>query len=476
MKTLLLLLTAALALLGALAHVIPRTDFLAFIVCYTALFGVYAWWVYQVPKTFKAQQWPYYLGAALLLRLVFGAALPALSDDFWRYLWDGRLLTHGINPYQFIPSALLEQPIFEQAHLRQLYSHLNSPNYYSVYPPLTQLLFATATYLFPSKVEGSVLLLRGLVIALEMGTIVVLIKWLQLNNKAIYWAFIYAFNPLIILELSGNLHTESLMLLFLMLLLYFWSKQQYNKSAVACALAVAAKLIPLMLLPLLCWRLWFKKGVAYALIVGGINVLLFSLFYDLEMILKIRESMGLYFQHFEFNASVYYLFRYQILYEYWWLWDYHEYFMKVYYLEEALRLDWYVLLRKALPIVTIIGILGITFRHVSIGTVANGCLWIFALYFCFGTTVHPWYISSLILFSVLTNYYFPLCWSAVIAGTYITYQGGQFEEQTWVILLEYGLVGGVLFWELWNKKAKKALPLSTILQKNASKPIESKYL
>lgn len=476
MKTLLLLLTAALALVGALAHAIPRTDFVTFISCYTFLFGVYGLWVYKAPQTFKEQQWPYYLGAALLLRLVFGGAFPELSDDFWRYLWDGRLLSHGINPYQFIPSELLEQPIYEQAHLAQLYPYLNSPNYYSVYPPLTQLLFATATYFFADNVEASVWLLRGMIIVLEMGTIVLLVKYLQYNNKNAYWAFVYAFNPLIILELSGNLHTESLMLFFLTLLLYYWSRQQYYHSALACSMAVAAKLIPLMLLPLLCWRLWFKKGVIYGAIVGGVNVLLFALFYDLEMILKIRESMSLYFQHFEFNASVYYFFRYQLLDEYWKLWDYHDYFMNVYYLEEALRLDWYVLLRKALPIVTITSILGITFRHISIATVANGCLWIFALYFCFGTTVHPWYISSLVLLSVLTNYHFPLFWSAVIAGTYISYQGGEFEEQTWVIILEYGLVAAVLWWELWKKKAKKLVPLSTIHKKSASTPVESGHL
>ncbi|MGH1336466.1 MAG: hypothetical protein ACRBFS_10090 [Aureispira sp.] len=476
MKQSVLLLTTALALLAALAYEIPRTDFTTFISCYAALFTVYGIWIYRAPKTFKAEHWRYYLGGALLLRLVFGAALPELSDDFWRYLWDGRLLSHGINPYQYVPSALLEQPIYEQAHLAQLYPYLNSPDYYSVYPPLTQLLFATATYCFPANVAGSVLLLRLLIVVLEMGTIVLLLRYLKQNNKAPYLAFVYAFNPMIIVELSGNLHTESLMLFFLILLLYFWSKKQYYRSAFACSLAVAAKLIPLMLLPLLCWRLWFKKGVIYATIVGVVNVVLFAAFYDLEMILKIRESMGLYFQHFEFNASVYYFFRYQVLDEYWLLWDYHEYFMDVYYLEEALRLDWFVLLRRFLPIATVIGILGIAFRHYSTASVANGCLWIFALYFFFGTTVHPWYISSLVLFAVLTNYRFPLLWSALLGGTYISYQGGVFEEQTWVIVIEYVLLIAALCWELFDRKRSPKEEEFSTAQKTIRSTVESSTL
>lgn len=473
MKTLVLFLTTALALLGALAYVVPRTDFVAFIACYSALFAVYGLWVYGAPKTFEKNHWRYYLAAALLLRLVFGAALPELSDDFWRYLWDGRLLSHGINPYQSIPSALLEQPIYEQAQLAQLYPYLNSPDYYSVYPPLTQLLFAVATYCFPANVMGSVLMLRLLIVVLEMGTIVLLLRYLEQTNRAPYFAFIYAFNPLIIIELSGNLHTESLMLFFLILLLFFWSKEQYYRSALACSLAVAAKLIPLMLLPLLCWRLWFKRGVVYALIVGSVNVLLFSLFYDWAMILKIRESMALYFQHFEFNASVYYFLRYQVLEGYWHLWDYHEYFMDMYYVEEALRLDWFVLLRRVLPMATIVGILGVALRHYSTITLPTACLWIFALYFCFGTTIHPWYISSLVLLSVLSNYKFPLLWSAMIGATYISYQGGSFEEQTWVIIIEYGVVIGWLIWELSSKKRERNYFRSFIGQKTIPSGKES---
>ncbi len=377
----------------------------------------------------------------------------------------GDCLVTELIPINIVPSALLDAPIYEQAHLAQLFPALNSPEYYSVYPPLTQLLFATATFCFPESVVGSVLLLRLLIIALEMGTIVLLGRYLQQQNKAPYLAFVYAFNPLIIIELSGNLHSESLMLFFLMLLLYYWSKEQYYRSALACALAVAAKLIPLMLLPLLCWRLWFKRGVAYGVIVGSVNLALFALFYDWEMIQKIRASMALYFQHFEFNGSVYYFLRYQVLAEYWRLWEYHEYFMKMYYVEEALRLDWYVLLRKFLPFLTVVGIFGVSLRHQSVASVPNSCLWVFTLYFCFGTTVHPWYISSLVLFSVLSEYRFPLVWSAMIGATYISYQGGSFEEQTWVIILEYGGIMGFLCWELYQRKIANKDVLAAALQK-----------
>lgn len=447
MKIRLILWTVAAALLLALGYAVPRTDFNAFLACYTGLFALYGYWSYRAPQTFQPQHWSRYLWAALGLRALLLVALPELSDDFWRYLWDGRLLNHGVNPYAYTPSELLEMPIYEEAHLAQLYPQLNSPNFYSVYPPVAQALFAAATYYFPTYVWGSVVALHGLVLLLEGGTIFGLVKLLDILERPRYWAFIYAFNPLIIIELSGNLHTESLLAFCLVAMGYAWAQKRYAWSAVALAMAVGAKIIPLLLLPLVLRRLWFWKGVAYCSLVMGLVIGVFALFYDLPLLLKTRESMALYFQHFEFNSSVYYYLRYVVLYEYWRLWDYHHYFMNVTWVEESLRLDWYVGLRKLLPVVMVVAIVWSSLRHQSTRSFWTLALWGFALHLFFSTTVHPWYLTPLVLLSVLTPYRFPLIWSGLIGLTYISYQGGNFAEQSWVVVVEYGLLFAFLLYE-----------------------------
>jgi hypothetical protein len=456
MKTNYILFLSSIIAYALIGYVVPRTSFEPFAVLYLLLFGLYFYWCYQAKTFFKDSKWKVFLAGSILLRAVFLVALPELSDDFWRYLWDGRLLSVGVNPYEYAPLELLDTVVYKEAHLDQLYTYLNSPKFYSVYPPVTQLFFAISTFFFIDNVLASVVVFHLLVLCLELGTIIFLVKLLQHLKQPVYLAFFYAFNPLVILELSGNLHTESILIFFLTLALYMLVKQSYRKSALAFSMAVGAKLLPLMFMPLILHRLWFKKGLQYCVLVGLVNIGLFALFFDLEMIQKMQTSMGLYFGHFEFNGSIYYLMRYWVINEYWRLWDYHEHFMDVHLIENLLKYDWYVFLRKALPIIDLLLIIYLSLKRQvrkSEKAFLASFLAIYSVHFFLATTVHPWYVTTLVLFAILSPYrIYVLLWTALIGFTYISYQGGSFEESSWVIGLEYWLVFGVLIWELWQQR------------------------
>lgn len=459
MKTNYLLFLSSVIAYALIGYIVPRTSFEPFAYLYLLLFGGYAYWCYHAKALFKDSNWKSFLVAAILLRAVFLIAIPELSDDFWRYLWDGRLLSIGVNPYEYTPSELLNTAIYEEGHLNQLYEQLNSPKFYSVYPPVTQFFFAFSTFLFIDNVWASVVVFHLLVLCLELGTIVLLVRLLEHLKQPIYWAFFYAFNPLVILELSGNLHTESILIFFLTVALYLFVKQRYTQSALAFSMAVGAKLLPLMFMPLILYRLWFQKGVQYCVIVGVLNIGLFALFFDLEMLQKIKESMGLYFGHFEFNGSVYYLIRYWLINEYWRIWEYHDYFRGFSFLENLLEYDLYVVLRKILPIVDLLLILYLSIKRdiqKSEKTFLASFLAIYSVHFFLATTIHPWYITPLVLFAVLSPYrLYVLLWTALIGLTYISYQGGQFTENSWVIGLEYWLVFGLLIWEVRQQRKHK---------------------
>lgn len=462
MKTNYLLFLSSIIAYALIGYAVPRASFEPFAILYLCLFGGYFYWCYQAKNFFKDSKWKTFLGAAILLRAVFLVAMPELSDDFWRYLWDGRLLSFGANPYEYTPLELLDTSLYQEAHLGQLYEHLNSPKFYSVYPPVTQVFFAASTFLFTDNVLASVAVFHFLVLCLELGTIVLLVKLLEHLKQPLYLAFFYAFNPLVILELSGNLHTESILIFFMTLALYGFVKQRYTKSALAFSMAVGAKLLPLMFMPLILHRLWFQKGAQYCLLVGLVNCCLFALFFDLEMIQKIKASMGLYFGHFEFNGSVYYLIRYWLINEYWRLWDYHEYFMGFSLVENLLKYDLYVLLRKALPIIDLFLILYLSAKRnirTSEKSFLASFLAIYSIHFFLATTIHPWYISTLVLFAVLSPYRkYVLLWTALIGLTYISYQGGIFMENSWIIGLEYWLVFAVLIWEIRQQRKTQFKP------------------
>src|SRR5690606_35260493 len=107
----------------------------------------------------------------------------------------------------------------------------------------------------------------------------------------------------------GNLHMEALLIFFLLLFLYQLHYQRYLTSAVPFALAVGSKLLPLMFLPFVWRKLGFRRFAAFGFVLLVVLLLLFFPLLSLEVLRNIWQSIDLYFQRFEFNASVYYLLR-----------------------------------------------------------------------------------------------------------------------------------------------------------------------
>ncbi|MCA9521647.1 MAG: hypothetical protein KC609_11770 [Myxococcales bacterium] len=87
---------------------------------------------------------------ALAARVAVCFSGPILSDDIGRYHWDGKVLWHGINPYLYAPHA--EE--LDKLPLDPWDQRVNHPWYHTVYPPLSQLLFALAYRLDPSGIAG----------------------------------------------------------------------------------------------------------------------------------------------------------------------------------------------------------------------------------------------------------------------------------------------------------------------------------
>ncbi|MDQ2794026.1 MAG: hypothetical protein M3Y12_08465, partial [Bacteroidota bacterium] len=151
---LLALLLSAAAYAG-LAYATPRAGFGQLLALMGVALAAYAWLL----RTRLPLRWG--LGAALVFRLLWLPAQPALSDDVYRFRWDGLLVAHGVNPFRFRPDELiadgartaLPDPAARARtlpELQQLYRRLNSPHYYSVYPPVCQAIFGASSRLFPT--------------------------------------------------------------------------------------------------------------------------------------------------------------------------------------------------------------------------------------------------------------------------------------------------------------------------------------
>lgn len=411
-------------LYGVFLYATPRTNFIQIILLFAGLSVGYLlllWRLHQAEKEIPSI-W-FILAPAILFRIIALFALPNLSDDYFRFIWDGQLLNHDVNPFLQLPSAYMQDPSHASSLglTKELFEGLNSPDYFTIYPPVLQAVFFIGAWMFPTNIYGAVITMKAVIFLAEMGSLAIIIQLLRSWKIPLFHLGIYAFNPLVIIELSGNLHFEALMIFFLLLAIALlnWKPQGWIWSAGAFALAVCSKLLPLMLLPLFIRRLGWKKAILYGVIVAGVSGLLFLPLFDWETFIHLKESVGLYFQTFEFNASIYYLVRwvgYQIM--------------------------GYNIIQIAGPVLAIITVLGIfafTFfeKEPTERNLPEGMMWVFVIYFSLTAIVHPWYSTTLIAFCLFTRFRFAVVWSLLMILTYSTYQTSAYTENLLLVGIEY---------------------------------------
>lgn len=433
-----LLAIGMLAAAGHCFYVTPRSDFWGLMLPYAAWFLSYVW----VAKGGK--HWRFWVLVAICLRLLLLWGFPNLSDDIYRYLWDGYLLWAGEHPFLFLPTEYVAQGHFPGATSPELYALLNSPHYYTVYPPVAQGLFALAAW--PADAIWGVRLLRLLFLGMELGTFYfmyrLLIDW-GLPPQRLLW---YALNPLIILELTGNLHLEVGLAFFSILGLWAtqrWAQEggrgYYALAVLGWSFAVGIKLLPLLFLPFLWHRLGRKKALYLAAGGAALLLVLFTPLLHPDFFTHFGESLDLYFQKFEFNAGLYYILRALG--------------------QWATGYNLIGLLGPLLSLAVGIWILREAFykKKQDWASFPEQCLWAIALYYLCSTTVHPWYLTGLLIWLPFSTWRFPVLWSGLIFLSYHNYAGGAYHEDLRFMAVEYGVLLLFLIGEWQWSKAQSVI-------------------
>ncbi len=431
-----------------IGYVVKRHETSALLSFFGFWFLVYAW----ILKSYKQTDFQFWIAAAFVLRIALLVVVPSLSDDFYRFVWDGRLLANGYHPFAELPGYYLSGQLTVPGIDQSLYGNLNSPEYFTIYPPVAQFVFWLAAQITPNSVIGSVIVMRIVLILAEVGTILLLIKLVRHFGLAEKRVLLYALNPLVIIELTGNLHFEALVIFFILLGIYFLVKSRVASAGVSFACAIGAKLLPLIFLPLFVIRIGLKKSFILYLSAGLTCILLFAPLFNLEIINKFGQSVELYFNKFEFNASIYYIVR-----EYGYLTKGYNVIQTVGWKLAVLSTS-LILLYSFVPLKLVRKdgkwILDRRFGSIYLTSrLPQAMMWVLFIYLLFTTTVHPWYITTLLMLSIFTNYRFVLVWTALIFLTYAGYSEFGFTEVLPLTILQYVVVIGYLAYELvWVKK------------------------
>lgn len=277
---------AMLAYLGHLGYKYPH-----YLLLFAIVFGLYLTaWVRIKNDTSHYTGWIIAVGAVIAYLLLVPTA-PELSDDVYRYLWEGRVQRLGFNPFSVAPDSMLLKDFRD--HIWPLVTFKDMG---TIYPPFAQLVFRFTGAVHYSVVFYKIALLPFFILAIY--SIRKLLIYRSMNPNLV---LLFAWNPLVLVETasSGHLDIIGAALLIYAVMLFYHKKEFW--SALFLALAVSAKFLPIIALP----YIWLRAEKKWRFIGLFAAVIFITYLPFMGAGTALFKSLGAYSEHWTFNASIY---------------------------------------------------------------------------------------------------------------------------------------------------------------------------
>jgi alpha-1,6-mannosyltransferase len=335
---------------------------------------------------------------AAVWNIAFLRLSPGADDDIHRYVWDGRLQRLGYNPYLVVPS----DPAAKGLHTPET-RNLNNPDLPSPYPAGAQLFFRAVT-----AIQESTFALKLAFVVCEFAIVFVLFDLLRGTRQAAHLVLAYAWNPLLAIEVAGSGHIDIVGALLLVVSAAALARRWRATAAVALGLAIAVKLLPVVLLPLYWKRIRIRDAALAAAVVGFLYVPFLS-----HGRIPVG-SLGRYVQSFRFNGPVFAV------------------------------LEGLAPPQLLAGLAVLVGLATATWlRNAAPEWSPGQFAWPMAVSLLCAPVVFPWYLLGLLPFLTSASTLLIILWSVTITATYVQWHfralGGTWGTlPAWVMLLEYG--------------------------------------
>jgi hypothetical protein len=215
-----------------------------FLLLFGAAFACYVAGVTALASAPDSRWWlGWLLGVALAARLVLLPTAPTLSTDAYRYVWDARVAAAGVDPYAYPPTA----PAVASLRDDRIYPRLNHTSWRTIYPPGAQVFFRGVYAVAPDSVYA----MKTAIAAGELLGLVLLVGLLQRVGLPLTRVVLYAWNPLVLVEVWGSGHLDGLVLPAIVGALLAAVAGRPRTVAVVLATGALVKFYPIVLLPLL---------------------------------------------------------------------------------------------------------------------------------------------------------------------------------------------------------------------------------
>jgi len=342
------------------------------------------------------------IAAALLFGAVLLFAPPLLSDDLYRYLWEGRLWLEGFNPYRLAP----DDPA--AAHLRDdLWANINNKTLATIYPPLSQLVFVLAQWF------GGEVWTFKLLALLTHALSVAVVACVCTERKA---SLAIALNPLLLSEAALNGHFDILCGVSLLIAAWALSRQRFAQAAVAACAAVGLKVVGLVVLPLFARRPRVLVATGF-----GSAFLLVPLVWSRAPAGPVSGA-GQFATRWRGNESAFALV---------------DQLSRVFFEPGPAEL----VARSVVAVVLLALCALVVYRHVPPRRAIRALVWAVLI---LSPQVHPWYLAWLLPLEVAAGGSAGLVWSAAVLCAYAPLDRwvaeGVWDMPLWVQILEYSVV------------------------------------
>jgi hypothetical protein len=408
-------------------------DFWLGVTAVCALYGLAIWWLLRK----RGGSTRTVLLCAILFRLTMWHSPASLSDDIYRYVWDGRVQLAGINPYRYAPDdealSALRDESFEQIN------HRHIP---TIYPPLAQAFFTLAASLHqdPATVK------LGLIF-IDIGLCFLLARFLALRQMDPRRVVLYAWHPLPLIEIAGSGHIDALGIACMLAALYALALDRPALASALLAAATLAKLIPIILLPLF-WlyvgqaskqdlRSVFNPRSRAALWAFPACVLIGFLPY-INIGTELLSGLLTYVRHWHFNDMAY-----TVLYQ------------SLFYIDPAIA-------QHTRWLCSLLFLIALVYALRYVDDPLRTAYWSFGAYILLSPTVHPWYMLWILPFMP----FFPsAAWIALSSLVFLAYEilidyslGGAWIEKPWVRWAQYAPFFVLLTWTALTRYIRVSRP------------------
>jgi len=353
----------------------------------------------------------------ILVHASFIGVEPLGSDDVYRYVWDGRVQTAGINPYRFAP----DDSALRSLNTEELPSLVNHPEMKTIYFPLCQWLFYLGYHLSGGHVWGFQLL----IFIAEILTILGLVMLMRELSYSPWLVLIYAASPLAILQFSLDAHVDAFGFPLLVFAFLLYHKKKTTLSLLFFGLSLLIKPVGLVILPIV---LLHEHGLLKKakVVLLPLAVLLIP-FIPYALDANPFEALTTFSEHWYFNGALF-----SVLYP-------------LFSDNQTARLWCFAFLAVALLVLYL--------SKKSLHEKAS--LAVLLLLLC-SPVAHPWYVGWLIVLLPLAPISSGLALAATASLpsiTFVTYQlNGVWKDYPLVLVLEYVPVIAFLLFDLLKKR------------------------